>query len=103
MLNGEIAPSKDDVYAGDWVHFVDETAVPKALMGYFQGRGKTIDGMGTGCTMFNQDRRKQLLILVSYGFYAIDCPRISEGSEPLSRCRSRNRIFRMLSVKIPTV
>ena len=66
MLNGEIAPSQDDAYAGDWVHFVDGTAVPKALNGYFQGRGKTIDGMGTGCTMFNQNRRKELLILVSY-------------------------------------
>ena len=87
MLNGEIAPSQDDAYSGDWVHFVDGTAVPKALMGYFQGRGKTIDGMGTGCTMFNQDRRKDLLILVSYYFPSDRGPWISEDSE-LLRLRS---------------
>ena len=76
MLNGEIAPSQDDAYAGDWVHFEDGTAVPKALNGYFQGRSKTIDGMGTGCTMFNQNRRKELIILVSYFF----CPTGGPGS-----------------------
>ena len=65
MKDGEIAPSRDDAYIGDWVHFVDGTAIPNGIKRYFEGRHKTIDGMGTGCTMFQNNRSKELQILVS--------------------------------------
>ena len=65
MLDGEIAPNKDDSYAGEWVHFVDGTPVPSALNGYFKGRQKTIDGLGTGCTRFSNNRNKEVELIVS--------------------------------------
>ena len=65
MLNGEIAPSQDDAYAGEWVHFVDGTPIPDGLKKYVEGRHKTIDGMGTGCTMFRNNRSRQLELMVS--------------------------------------